>query len=332
VSRASVLHIANGDATAGPLRESGLAGTVAVWADVLHEGPVPPDGDMEGWLAIRSRFHAGSVWSYDEALSLGRKWQADLASFSNYNELVFWFEHDLFDQLLLVRHLAWLDRQDRGSTRVTLICVGQFPGVENFIGLGQLTPAQLASLYPARQVVSPDQFAQARRVWNAFTAADPTELASLTVDHPSFPFLGPALRRFLEEYPAVRNGLPRTETQVLRALEPGPLSPGRLYLASQEPEEARFMGDSTLWERVAELGQGPDPLVALDVVSGERQLPSGSVTLTETGRAVLAGEVDWATVHRLDRWYGGVHLQSDVEHWRVEHGKVRRVAGRSEHV
>ena len=327
-AREPVLHLANGDATAEPLRKAGLPGTVAVWADVLHEGPVPPDDDMDGWLEVRSQFHAGSVWTYDQAASLGRKWQADLESFRNYEELVFWFEHDLFDQLLLVRHLAWLDRQERTDTRITLICIGSFPGVPDFVGLGQLSAPQLASLYPDRLDLSSGQFAYARQVWNAFTAADPTALASVAVDDARFPFLGPALRRFLEEYPAASTGLPRTETQVLRALGAGPLSPIRLYLASQEPEEARFMGDSTLWERVVELARGPNPLVTLDVTGGERSLPTGTVTRTETGRAVLAGDVDWATVHRLDRWYGGVHLQSDMEHWRVEQGILRQVAGK----
>jgi hypothetical protein len=316
VAHQSVLHIANGDSTAGTLRYAGLPGTVAVWADVLHEGPVPPDDDMDAWLAVRSRFHAGSVWSYDEALSKGRQWQADLESFPSYHELLFWFEHDLFDQLALVRHLAWLDRQDRGSTRVTLICIGEFPDFPGFIGLGQLSAEQLASLYPTRKEVTPEQLALARRTWDAFTASDPTTLVTLAQDHRALPFLGPALRRFLEEYPSVRNGLPRSETQVLRALEGGPLSPGRLYVRSQEPEEARFMGDSTLWERVEELGAGPNPLARLDVTRRKQALPEGKVTLTDTGRAVLAGEVDWAAAHRLDRWYGGVHLESDRGHWR----------------
>ncbi len=313
---ANILHVANGDSSAGTLRLAGLPGTVAVWADVLHEGPVPPDDDMEAWLDVRSRFHAGPVYSYDDAMALGTQWQRDLESFREYDELLFWFEHDLFDQLLLIRHLAWLDRQKPARTRVTLICIGAFPGVPRFIGLGQLTPDQLATLYPTRREVTAGQLALGRRAWAAFTGSDPTALAALAVDHPELPFLGPALRRFLEEYPAARNGLPRTERQVLQALEAGLLSPGRLYLRSQEPEEARFLGDSTLWERVKELGSEPNPLVRLDVAPRPGQLPEGTVTLTEAGRAVVKGTVDWAELHRLDRWYGGVHLESDRAHWR----------------
>jgi hypothetical protein len=312
----NVLHVTNGDSCAGSLRLAGLPGTVAVWADVLHEGPVPPDEGMDTWLELRSRFHAGPEWSYEDALTLGRKWQDDLASFAAYEELVFWFEHDLFDQLLLIRHLAWLARQGPGATRITLICIGAFPGVPDFVGLGQLTPAQLATLYPSRKALTPAQFALARRAWAAFTAPDPTSLARLATEHSELPFLGPALRRFLEEYPSLQNGLPRTEAQVLGALESGPLSPERLFLRSQEREEARFMGDLTLWERVEELARGPNPLVRTEIIPRPQRLPEGTVALTETGRAVLAGRTDWATVHRLDRWLGGVHLQTDRSHWR----------------
>jgi hypothetical protein len=316
VGSGGVLHVTNGDSCAGTLRLAGLPGTVAVWADVLHEGPVPPDDDLDAWLDLRARFHAGPEWSYGRARELGHGWQRDLERFADHEELVFWFEHDLFDQLLLIRHLAWLDRQQPVRTRVSLVCIGAFPGVPHFIGLGQLTPEQLASLYPGRRVVTAGQFALARRAWNAFTASNPEALAALAVDHSELPFLGPALRRFLEEYPAVRDGLPRTERQVLLALEAGPLSPERLYLRSQHPEEARFMGDSTLWERVEELGAEPNPLVRLDVTRRPGRLPEGSVALTEAGRAVVSGTTDWAELHRLDRWYGGVHLESDRAHWR----------------
>ena len=56
---------------------------------------------------------------------------------------------------------------------MSLICIDRFPGVERFIGLGQLDPAQLASLYPSRRQVTAEQFALYRlpaRTWGeAFT-------------------------------------------------------------------------------------------------------------------------------------------------------------------
>ncbi len=76
--------------------------------------------------------------SYAEALRISGEWDAKLAAFADYDEVVLWFEHDLFDQLLLVRHLDWFSRRDLGRTALSLICVGEFPGFEPFHGLGQL--------------------------------------------------------------------------------------------------------------------------------------------------------------------------------------------------
>jgi hypothetical protein len=44
-------------------------------------------------------------------------------------------------------------------------------------------------------------------------------------------------------------------------------------------------------------------------------------SLTETGRRLLAGEVDWVEINGLDRWVGGIHLKSVG-------GSVYRYAGR----
>jgi hypothetical protein len=74
---------------------------------------------------------------------LGQDWR--VTQCARYDETVLWFEADLFDQLILVYLLQRLARFQE-ATRLTLVCIGDFPGVERFIGLGQLTPDQLATL------------------------------------------------------------------------------------------------------------------------------------------------------------------------------------------
>ncbi|OOY42979.1 hypothetical protein BOV92_12370, partial [Solemya velum gill symbiont] len=34
------------------------------------------------------------------------------------------------------------------------------------------------------------------------------------------------------------------------------------------------------------------------------------VTLSDTGRQLLADEVDWVELNGIDRWVGGIHLDS----------------------
>ena len=72
---------------------------------------------------MRARYIATRQWAtYHDAIRKAREWDATLESFADYDEIVLWFEHDLFDQLLLIRHLEWFSRRDLGDTKLMLIC------------------------------------------------------------------------------------------------------------------------------------------------------------------------------------------------------------------
>ena len=305
-----LLHILNGDSVRMTLERSQVPGAFAPYADVLHEGPVPFTTGTRATRETRVRWIAANGYApYAFAMGMAERWDAQVASYADYDEVVLWFEHDLFDQLLLVRHLDWFSRQDMGRTKLSLICIGEFPGFEPFHGLGQLDEDQLASLLGTREPVSTAQFALGRTVWEAFTAADPTALAvAARDDRPSpLPFLRGALERFIEEYPALGTGLPRTERQILELLSAkGESSIGDLFVAYQRTEERVFMGDTTFWRRIRELAAGPVPLVRTE--GDVSDPPAGRAAITDAGKAVLAGDADWVALNGFDRWLGGTHL------------------------
>ena len=308
-----LMHVLNGDSVRMTLEHSAVPGAFAPYADVLHEGPVPRATDTHGWRETRARFIAGSGYgTYADALLTYERWDAQLAGFTSYDEVVLWFEHDLFDQLLLVRHLDWFSRRDLGGVRLSLICIGEFPGFEPFHGLGQLDADQLTSLLGTRQPVTPEQLALGRRAWEAFTSDDPITLAAISsAATPELPFLEGALRRFIEEYPAVGSGLPRTERHALELLAVSSRSPRELFRDEQRLEERVFMGDWTFWQRVLQMSRGSSALVRVEGEAVESpDLPEGSVHITDVGRAVLAGKADWVQLAGFDRWLGGVHLHA----------------------
>jgi len=308
------LHVLNGDSVRVTLEQSDVPGALAVYPEVLHEGPVSADTGTRSWRERRSRYlSARGYLPYADAMRNLDEWDAKLEAFADYDEVVLWFEHDLFDQLLLIRHLDWFSRRDLGRTVLGLICIGEFPGFQPFHGLGQLNAEQLTSLLGTREPVSPEQLALGARAWRAFTDGDPTKLDALvrTNDTRALQFLAGALQRFLEEYPAVDTGLPRTERQILELLSAETRTPERLFVMQARLEERVFMGDTTFWRRVMDLAAGATPLVTVDVEPpGERVLPVGTVAITEAGRAVLAGASDWVRLNGFDRWLGGVHLST----------------------
>jgi hypothetical protein len=268
-----------------------------------------------------------------EGEAMYRSWDERLSTFADYDEVVLWFEHDLFDQLILIRHLDWFARHEHargGSERTTLslICIGEFPGVEGFAGLGQLSPDQLASLLGTRQRVTVRQIELGRSAWRAFTASDPTSIERiLERDTSALPFLSGALVRFLEEYPAVGSGLPRTERQILDGLTRGITRPIDLFRFSQTLEERVFMGDATFWTRLEALSRGPHPLVRLNGRPVGQTLPEGAIDLTDDGRRVAAGEADWVQLDGIDRWLGGVHLIGPEAKWRWDAARRKLVRG-----
>ena len=56
----------------------------------------------------------------------------------------------------------------------SLICIDRFPGVERFVGLGQLTVEQLATFVGTERPIMPEQYALASEAWAAFRSPDPS--------------------------------------------------------------------------------------------------------------------------------------------------------------
>ncbi len=356
----STLHITNGDCAAGTLRTF-LTDRVMVTCDVLHDGPAPPvDGDA--WHDVRARFLAGAFdAAFDDTRAGLMAFDRTVTENGRFDEIVLWFEHDLFDQLLLIRTLDLLVRLkpdptyrvgDGGApyvgsstsgvgdisesyvgsgfsrTDVSMICIGDFPGVDRFIGLGQLNADQLASLLPDRKRVTPEQFALASKAWQAFRADDPSALHALMVrlkPDPTYntgaddtlPFLHGAIHRLFEEYPSTRNGLSRSAHATLHALDSGPLDAGALFPATQADEPRPFMGDLGHFDIVRALATARVPLVTIDPRPTAPDLRGHTVSITDTGRSVLTGRADAVALNGIDEWRGGVHLSGiDRSPWR----------------
>lgn len=309
-----MLHITNGHATADKLAQANLPGRVVVWADVLHEGPCPTGLSPEDWRKTRADFLASCGWFTPEKnLATLRQWDADLASFAREDQTVLWFEHDLFDQIILIHHLNFFAHAGADSSKLHLVCIDRHADVPNFRGLGQLSPSQLADLFPTRQPITPRQLDIGLRAWHAFTSPDPRKIEeSLQGDTDALPFLAPALHRHLAEFPSTSNGLGRTDHQILASLSDSPRAASDLFFACMSLEEAPFLGDTTFFHHVDNLAAPPHPLLTTHLPTTN----ATQVAITDLGRQVLAGQIDALSLHPLDRWLGGVHLSHDHPAWR----------------
>src|SRR5205814_8447730 len=114
-------------------------------------------------------------------------------------------------------------------------------------GLGELAADELETLWPARRAAAPSVLAAAAKIWSAFRAPEPTELAEWASRESSeLPFLAPALGRLLEELPAPGDGLSGTERRALQAIAAGASPPPAAVLAAPELEEGPVLRDAWL--------------------------------------------------------------------------------------
>jgi hypothetical protein len=328
----SLLHVTNGESAGNTLRQTSLGGAVLPWQDALHDGPVPA-GPRRELLRTRADFLSRCGWGSVRTIlsSLERRDRTLIEAVRDRRQVVLWLEHDLYDQLQLLDVLALAATAD-GTPE--LIVTGSFPGRPSFRGLGELSAAQLETLWPARVAATPGMLATAASAWDALRRPEPSALAVLAAaGAPELPFLGAALRRLLEELPAPEDGLSGTERRALQAIAAGAVTPPSAFRAAQDLEAAPFLGDSWFYRSLTGLGRGRARLI--ETQDGE-QLPAApplsdaqaftavSLRLTPAGERVLQHQADRVHLLGVDRWVGGSHITPRAV-WRWDRGTHRLI-------
>jgi hypothetical protein len=323
------LHVANGTATTRLIQAAGIPGRLLEWADVLYDGPVPFGLDDEELLRVRGRHLAGLTDPPSNVVAGLQSLRDAIDSVDSYDELVLWYEHDLFDQLNLIQLLTWVDTRPLAPTTVSLVEIGSFPGRPAFKGLGELTPNDLASLLHTRQRVPAERYELAARAWTAFRQPSPVALDMLRrTDTGAMPFLSAALTRFLQEYPWTTDGLSRSERRLLQIASTGPIDLMTAFGRMHQGETAYYITDLSFLSLLNDFSRSDPPAIAIGSASlDERKIPQGTVAITDHGRRLFNGESDRVAVYGIDRWLGGVHLEGKSVMWRWDGERDRVVPG-----
>jgi hypothetical protein len=323
------LNITNGDSAAGTLSEAGIEGKIIAWRDVLHEGPVDSSLSLEALSKERAKFIAEQGWD-DFAHVSGDFAERDrvIRHLDYFDEVVLWFEDDLYDQLQLIQLLDFFGRgAARGKTLSLIVVDGYIP---------PLSVAEIKRLEESRPHATAEQLDLAKRAWKAFGSNDPTSISRLLEEKTSaLRYLASALTRHLEEFPSSVNGLSRSETEALTAIEAGYATPVGAFLEVAKKQESIFLGDIVFYSYLERLSGKKDALVTLRdgtaviAPSSERsrEFVEGELNVTPLGRDVLAGKKDWHRINKRTRWLGGVEIMPGREAWRWDPAERRLVRG-----
>jgi hypothetical protein len=315
------LHIRCGSDIQHKLKIAGFCGDFLEFADPYCQGPVPDDTDFDRFLQRRSEFIA-QAYRIDlkDAQSRLKREYRQLHQSDRYPRIVLWFEHDAYDQLSLAYLLHYFGSTLESTTnrpQLELICVNAFLGVQPFLGLGQLPPEALRTLWQQRMPVSAQQLDLGHQVWRAYTDSTPDRLHRLIATGiAELSMMARALRRQLQELPWKGDGLSLTQRLTLETVAQEPIAAGLLFRRlTFEKEPLPFLGDTMYWLELDRLSQGDRPALAISPETQSLPWEQRRLHLTPIGQALLQQQINWLEVNAIDRWVGGVHLSPGWPIW-----------------
>ena len=301
-----MLHIHNGDSVLMTARRANLPGEQIAFRDTLVMGPIAEDD----WIESRARFLSVA---YGEKLLRARNVLLEqerlLDAAATHDEVVLWFEHDLF----CLVNLLYLLKRLAGHPRVTTLwCAEQ---------LGGRDEAELETLYASRRAVTPGMSAAAARAWAAYASPDPLALNILLDEESDFPFLRSGLRLHAARFPSTRTGLGAVETRALEIVAAGANDFLKVFDAFNGEDQRYGFGDLQLYDVLWRLANVAVPMLTMKRMEGEP--PAKALfAITPAAEKVLASEADFLDLNGADFWLGGAHL-TNGKVWRWDGRRIR---------
>lgn len=310
-----VLHIRCGNDIQHAMAVAGFVGDFLVFPDPYVHGPVPETETLEEFIHIRASYISTDLKPpYEQVHKDLTQNYSDLEKSCDYDAVYLWFEHDSYDQLLVAKLLDFYSEQSKRPAVLKIINITHFPGVKIFNGIGQLPPEAMRILWSEFTIVTKEQLAIGKKAWAAIRSPTPQLIQNLVATGtPELPTMAIALDRHLKQLPSERNGLNLTENLTLKILdEKGEMNAARLFgWYTNHYEPLTFMGDTSFWNILDELANAEHPAITLNK-QGEKP-NQWQLAITQTGRDLLANKLDWLKLNSIDRWVGGIHIDTRTD-------------------
>ncbi|MGB5654809.1 MAG: DUF1835 domain-containing protein [Robiginitalea sp.] len=247
----SQLHITNGDSFTQRLKKLKFKGDIITWREMLCEGKTETSVGSEAFWKTRFEFlhknyNVSKSWFVEKTLKEYRS----LCNHKQQDEIILWFEYDLFCQINMLAVISWL-KTHRRHVQISLICTGYEDESNHLYGLNELSDDQIQEQLKSRVTLSQNDIEYADYVWQLYCSDNPIRLENLSdFDMYQFTYLEDALKTHLRRFPAIKNGLNEIENRVLQmALETKAPSKKALMGALLQDQGWYGFGD-TQYERI----------------------------------------------------------------------------------
>jgi len=215
--KTSILHITNGDSTTNYLRKLNFQGDFITWREMLCEGKTSTDVGSEHFWKSRFDFLKQSYKvTKKQFIDLTLKEYRNLCNHKSQEEIVLWFEYDLFCQINMIAVISWLKRYRKGR-KISLVCSGEVKGSNKLLGLAELTEKQLKEQYQNKTELTIDDIEYADYVWQLYCSDNPIKLQNVYQyqQNTTFKYLIDSLLVHLQRFPSIGNGLNNVENSIL---------------------------------------------------------------------------------------------------------------------
>ena len=315
-----MIHIVNGDSLAGKMKS--FNGIVMPWREMYDFGPLMKNSIQEMLINERALFFEEKVGIpaslFIENSQKQNQW---LDHLPRNSEIILWFEHDRYDQTMLMFLLNELSTKE--FENLSMVSINQYPGIEPFFGLAQLTSQQLNELMHTKgRPITKEQIREAVAGWNAYTSTNPIEIETwITTTNGSLPFLKKAFETHLTYFPSSQNGLNEVENLIFNFINIRTCPFTELFQFISENRVNDGLSDLQLAAMLNQYAEGENPLLNLDspLPSFKHPIPTSKLSLTPFGLDVIQRNTDRFSFTGIDWWLGGVHLKSDQWRWNQHH-------------
>lgn len=290
----SLLHITNGDSFTEKLKSLKLKGDIITWREMLCEGKTLTNVGSESFWKTRFEFlnknyKVTKSWFIEKTLKEYRS----LCNHKQQDEIVLWFEYDLFCQINMIAVLSWL-KTNRKYAQIYLVCSGKEDETDKLYGLSDLNDEQLLALYKNKVALSQDDIEYADYVWQLYCSDNPIRLENLT-DYSDFQFdyLSDAIHTHLHRFPSIKNGLNEMENNILQiAFDKRPATKKSFLLEILQNQGFLGFGDSQYERAIGRL----KPLFS----------SFNPVKLTKKGKEILENKTSYySCIQDNDVYLGG---------------------------
>lgn len=214
-----MIHILNGDAVLSPFRASKLSGASMVCREIFCQGPLHFTIDSDLFSRSRAEFlqhYLGRFYS-EKTTSWEKERDRILRSLRTTQEVVLWFEYDLFCQVNMMTCIN-LMRQANYQGHISLVQVGRQRNSEQWFTLSH-PKLDWPELFRQRTKLTASELEFCERFWQMYTGDDHLQLDGLMHDCPPvLKYLPLAIENHYRRFPSRKDGLTDIQRHVFEKL------------------------------------------------------------------------------------------------------------------